>query len=117
MAKLLFVYGTLKQDQCRANVLKGQKFIGFATTAEGFGLFDLGPYPAMKKTPAGIAKGELWEVNDNLIPTLDAIEGSPFLYKLEPVQLTSHPDLKVEAYLFQRQLPKVAQIETWPLKI
>jgi gamma-glutamylcyclotransferase (GGCT)/AIG2-like uncharacterized protein YtfP len=102
--KLLFVYGTLKQGFCRGNVLAQQKFLGQATTKPIYTMFDVNrSYPALVSTGATSIQGELYEIDAKLIPVLDRIEGAPWLYRLEPIQLESHPDLQCESYFFQQE--------------
>lgn len=90
---VVFVYGTLKRGDCRHQFLAGSKFLGLATTAAGYRLFDLGEYPAMVEDPAGgQIEGELYEVTEATLQMLDEIEGvADVLYVRGQVRLAS-PD-------------------------
>jgi gamma-glutamylcyclotransferase (GGCT)/AIG2-like uncharacterized protein YtfP len=86
----IFVYGTLKRGQLRANVLAdtNSKFLGEAKTAAEFTLFDtLRGYPALLHRGDTSVKGELYEVTAETLAELDLIEGHPNLYKRERLKL------------------------------
>ncbi len=97
----IFVYGTLKQGFCREGVMKGN-FLGKTRTLSQYKLNDLGGFPGL--TPSEIGKaieGELWEVDDDCLRTLDMIEGHPRLFRRDSVEL-EHPKGKdAEAYFWQ----------------
>jgi len=99
----LFVYGTLKRDGSRGPVLAGQRHLGPARTLPCYALYDLGAYPGLVRDDrAGeVVTGELVEVDDALRPRLDAIEGSPTLFRLEEVHLEGIAD-PVWAYFYRR---------------
>ena len=100
----VFVYGTLKRGyQNQAYYLPERDpniiFIGEAETIKKFGLFDLGPYPCVinDDKAQSVVKGEVFEINEDILKDLDYLEGYPDLYdrtKIEVV-LTSHPSQPV----------------------
>ncbi len=101
----LFVYGTLMRGGVRHRLLAGQRFLGETRTLPFYTLFDLGAYPGMVRRDADgrAVAGELYEVAAGLIPRLDAAEGAPTLFRLEPVAVAGR-DGEVFAYLFQRSV-------------
>ncbi len=102
----LFVYGTLMSDGCRAVVLEQQRFLGPARTRPQYRLLDLGEYPGLVSWDGeGWAiEGELYEVHPGLLPVLNRIEGSPWLFRLDLVELEEPAEL-VLAYLYQQSDP------------
>jgi gamma-glutamylcyclotransferase (GGCT)/AIG2-like uncharacterized protein YtfP len=98
----LFVYGTLKRGGVRHGPLASQRFLGAARTAAKYALYDLGDYPGLLACPEGgmVVHGELYEVASSLLEWLDATEGSPDWFKLEPVELAG-VEGPAWAYLFQ----------------
>jgi gamma-glutamylaminecyclotransferase len=101
---LVFVYGTLKRGDCRHRFMAGSKFLGLATTASGFRLFNLGEYPAMVEDPSGgQIEGEVFEVSDATLRLLDEVEGvADTLYVRKPIPLVDRfSDHSVEAYLYE----------------
>jgi gamma-glutamylcyclotransferase (GGCT)/AIG2-like uncharacterized protein YtfP len=73
----IFVYGTLKREQCRERCWPRPPLRVEAAVARGR-LHDLGPYPAM--VPGGdFIRGELWHLRPEDVPEtlqrLDEIEG------------------------------------------
>jgi len=102
----LFVYGTLMSDGCHAAVLDQQRLIGSARTRPQYRLLDLGDYPGLVPCDAGgwSIEGELYEVHADLLPVLDRVEGAPWLFRLDRVEL-AQPAQLVLAYLYQQGGP------------
>lgn len=100
---LLFVYGTLKRGGVRNFLLRGQKFLGEARTVPRYALYDLGAYPGLVQAEEDgqVVYGELYEVEQSLLPRLDAVEGAPTLFRLEQLELQGH-DRLVRSYFYQR---------------
>lgn len=99
----LFVYGTLKSGHCRDHMLGGQRFVGTAVTADGYRLYDLGPYPGLvADADAGGVRGELYEVSPGRLALIDVEEGVPEgLYRRGPVRLAGPSAwLAAETYFF-----------------
>lgn len=87
---LVFVYGTLKRGGSNHHFMAGQAFVGAASTASGFTLFDLGGYPGLVPAPgrAEGVSGEVWLVDDACLARLDQLEGTAEgLYGRKPVPL------------------------------
>jgi gamma-glutamylaminecyclotransferase len=104
MNTVLFVYGTLKKGHGRNVILDGQKFLGNATTAPNYALFDLGAFPAMvEDAENGVAvEGELWEIDPECLAYLKMVEGSPHFYDLKSIELDSGE--MVHSFLFQQSV-------------
>ena len=84
----LFVYGTLMRGGCRHHLLAGQRLLGEASTRPGYALYHLGDYPGMVACPdGGVVWGELYAVEQRLLPRLDQEEGSPSWFCLGPVEV------------------------------
>lgn len=110
---LLFVYGTLKRGERNHRLLAGQRFVGPGTTATGFRLFDLGPYPGMVRAAGGAVRGELFEVCDRCREELDEFEGVPTLFDRVTIELAD--GTRASAYLYVRPIPADAPSgEEWP---
>ena len=90
----LFVYGTLKRGGSRHSLLKGCPFLGRAL-AKGFALYDLGAYPGMVPGD-GVVRGEVYEIPEGLLRELDWVEGAPFLFRRELIEvvLEDHTPLR-----------------------
>ncbi len=99
----LFVYGTLMRDGCRSAMLEQQRFLGPARTRPLYRLLDLGEYPGLVAADADgwPIEGELYEVHAGLLPVLDRVEGAPWLFRLDLVELEQPAEL-VLAYLYQQ---------------
>jgi len=86
----VFVYGTLKTG----GAIRGldsfgtSTIVGKATTQyPDFDMADLGAFPAVTAGEKYIS-GEVWEVDDDTLEHLDAIEGYPNFYNRKQVDTT-----------------------------
>jgi molybdenum cofactor cytidylyltransferase len=101
----LFVYGTLMRGGPRHTVLQDQRFLREVVTRPRYLLFDLGAYPGLV-VAEGVGRaihGELYEVERRLIPHLDAVEGAPALYRLEPVDIEAEA-APVCGYIYRQSI-------------
>ena len=88
--QLVFIYGTLKQGQCRGHSMQDGRYLGIALTTPSFAMYNVGDYPALIfDTLAADHRvcGELYECDEDLLEVLDRIEGVPHLYKRDMVEL------------------------------
>lgn len=71
----VFVYGTLKKGGTNHYLLHNAVFLGNAML-EGFELWDLGSYPAIRpaKDPQATVHAERYETDDYTLKKLDALE-------------------------------------------
>jgi len=101
----IFLYGTLKRGGCRSHVMRGQQFVGDARTVAKYRMYNTGSYPALVEDEDGIeVEGEVWEVDDECLRVLDAIEAVPDLYERRPVSLTDARMDGVETYIYRRSV-------------
>lgn len=72
----VFVYGSLKRDGARHDLLKGAVFVGKAATVTPFRMLD-GPYPVLRDIgpDAHRIAGEIYEVDERMLAALDDYEG------------------------------------------
>jgi gamma-glutamylaminecyclotransferase len=111
---LLFVYGTLKRGCSNHREIAGQEFVGEARTTPGFGLVDLGGYPAIVPRPEnrdGVA-GEVWSVDPAALARLDHFEGvHEGLYRRATVMLQPpFADREIEAYFSVRPVEGLREV-------
>jgi gamma-glutamylcyclotransferase (GGCT)/AIG2-like uncharacterized protein YtfP len=91
MAKKLrvFVYGTLKSGRTNHEVLAGNTQVGRATIKGTFDFVNLGWYPAVIEHDKAAEReigGEVWEIDQDTLATLDMIEGHPSFYERRKVR-------------------------------
>lgn len=95
----LFVYGTLKRGFCRERFLASAKYLGNAETIPAYRLLDCGAYPALVDGGTTSIVGELYEVDESTMRTLDDVEGvDEGLYARREVRLAD--GRAVIAYLY-----------------
>ena len=113
---LLFTYGTLKRGEKNHPAIMGDMYLRETSTSRNYMLVDLGPYPGMIEKPIDgfSVKGELFEIPFYLLEVLDKIEGSPNLFKLEPITLADGS--KAFAYLYKQNIDgaKILYGGIWP---
>jgi gamma-glutamylcyclotransferase (GGCT)/AIG2-like uncharacterized protein YtfP len=114
----VFVYGTLMRGGANHGVLVrlGARYVGAARTARGRTLVDLGPYPALlpfddsRDAVAPNVHGEVFAVEESMLPELDEFEGAPTLYLREPIDLVTDAGASnAFTYVFAKKMPKSAQ--------
>lgn len=99
---LVFVYGTLKRGWPANQLLAGQEFVGPACTESRYRLFDQGSYPCLvEDRHSGLAvRGELWRVDEMVLPQLDAYEGI-YLFRRDRIDIAGVSE-PVWAYFYNR---------------
>jgi len=110
---LIFVYGTLMRGEIAEKNLVGlgARFIKEVETAFKYDLLcvsprDMFPYPTLVKGFRSIM-GELWEVNETILASLDVYEGVPRLYTREKIELRNGD--KATAYMATEGLKNYAK--------
>jgi gamma-glutamylcyclotransferase (GGCT)/AIG2-like uncharacterized protein YtfP len=87
MTKTLFVYGTLMRGMRNHTYLEKARFIEEARTPADYELLFNGSIPAARSGSESI-KGELYEVEDGVLDTLDVVEEiSSKLYDRKEVEI------------------------------
>ncbi len=93
MSNRVFVYGTLKSGGAIRGLNQfgdGAIIVGKAQTVyPDYDMIDLGAFPGVIKGGTYKIEGEVWEVSDEVMEQLDAIEGYPDFYDREQT-LTTH---------------------------
>ena len=112
----LFIYGTLKRGHPNNSLIAGQEFVGEAQTAPHYRLYDSGPFPCLvEDRQGGVAvRGEIWRVEESLLPRLDEWEEVPrlFVRRIIDVPGVSTP---VFAYLYQGEVTGLEDSgDHWP---
>jgi gamma-glutamylcyclotransferase (GGCT)/AIG2-like uncharacterized protein YtfP len=112
----LFVYGTLQRGQANEHYLRGQTFLGVARTLPRYRLYDAGAYPCLVEDEADgeAIWGELWRIDDRLLPALDALEEAPELFERREIALDGAGE-PVVAYLYRGDVRQLKPCrERWP---
>lgn len=92
---LLFVYGTLKRGGSNSVLMSDCNYIGDAVLAQNTTLYTNGFFPMMvESSEKSNVKGELYEVPDDTLDSLDHLEGHPHYF--ERIE-TSLGEIKLKA--------------------
>jgi gamma-glutamylaminecyclotransferase len=92
-----FVYGSLMRGMGNHRVIARARFVRTAHTAASFTLRDLGAFPGMVGGGTTRIHGELYEVDDETLASLDRLEGHPRFYRRQGIVLSD--GTPVSAYL------------------
>lgn len=110
----VFVYGTLKKEGKRSTgnhsfFLGKSKMLG-KDNLDGFVMLDLGAFPGIiHGAPGQKILGEVYEISDETLQSLDYLEGHPSHYMRETVTLDSGQS--VFTYIYQRPDANVETIK------
>ena len=81
----VFVYGTLKQGHGNHRLLANSKFLGRCLVSGKHRLVSLGGFPGLVATspeePDRTVSGEVYQVNEETLLSLDFLEGHPRFYE------------------------------------
>jgi gamma-glutamylcyclotransferase (GGCT)/AIG2-like uncharacterized protein YtfP/lysophospholipase L1-like esterase len=101
----IFLYGTLKRGGCRSHVMRGQRFVRESRTIAKYRMYNTGSYPALVEDEDGLEiEGEIWDVDNDCLRVLDAIEAVPDLYDRKPVSLADSDPEGVQTYIYRRSV-------------
>jgi gamma-glutamylcyclotransferase (GGCT)/AIG2-like uncharacterized protein YtfP len=108
MNQLVFVYGTLKRGHGNNRILTqgGSEFVGEAVTKPLYRLWSVAYFPGLTEDfeNGKAIQGELWRVkNQETMRRLDALEGVPFLYRREKIQIEG-VDEEVLGYIYNQEI-------------
>ncbi len=114
----LFVYGTLQRGQANHGYLAGQTFLGTARTLPRYRLYDAGAHPCLVRDDeeGQAVLGELWQIEDRLLPALDQLEEAPHLFERARIAVegTAGP---VVSYFYRGKLDGMADAGgAWPAR-
>ena len=97
----IFVYGTLRSGETNHCRLQGSRLLGHHRTEPGYTLVrlraSLGGYPALLEGGTTSVPGEVYDVEEGILPALDRFEGHPHFYQRKSIRLLGITD--VEAYV------------------
>ena len=83
---LVFVYGTLREDQSNHKLLGDADCYGTGRTRDNYAMYIAGRYPYVISTEARYPiVGELYAVDDDTLAQLDKMEGHPRYYNRREV--------------------------------
>lgn len=103
----LYVYGTLKKGHYFHNEYLGEdksKYLGPVTAGLDYSLYIDGlPHLVIEKTDKPV-KGELYEVDDDVLKRIDDLEGHPNVYFREIIEVFDEMGDRILAWTYLRPL-------------
>ncbi len=77
----LFVYGTLKKSFHNAYYLEDARFLGEFVTGPAYSMYDFGGYPAVSENGKTAIAGEVYDISEKLLTSIDLLEWYPDFYQ------------------------------------
>ena len=108
---IVFVYGTLMQGRSNHDYYLGGKEMIDDATLDGFDMYDIGSFPGIVPGD-GVVKGELYEVSEKELASLDYLEGEGSLYirRCVPVTTRSGKTVLAQVYIYNSGVAGLEQI-------
>ena len=109
----VFVYGTLMKDEGNHHYLKNSTFLDMATI-EGYEMYSMGGYPAIIDGNS-LIMGELYQVPNTDMPSIDMLEGEGSLYikRCETVTDSNGNSSFAFIYIYNRDCSDLERIPAW----
>ncbi|WP_456434427.1 gamma-glutamylcyclotransferase family protein [Thermosulfuriphilus sp.] len=116
VAELVFVYGTLKRGGKLHSYLQGARYQGKATL-KGYALYKISWYPGIVPEEGASVCGELYQVNQRLLESLDQLEGREYQRTLVSVTTRDGLSLSAWAYVYLGPVTKSSKVKSghWPV--
>ena len=106
----LFVYGSLKREQPNHAQLGTARFVANVRTAPRFALREIAGYPALVAGGRAI-EGELFELDESVLPELDAFEGEAYVRR----EIELSDGSRASTYLARFESAGVPlELSSWP---
>lgn len=99
MGHSVFVYGTLMKGLGNHRLLERSRFAGEVWTAPQFTMVSLGGFPGLLAGGLTQIRGEVYEVDDEVLAALDRLEGHPTFYRRQSIMLED--GLLAQAYVLE----------------
>lgn len=97
---LVFVYGTLMSGLSNHGYLSKAQFLGRAKTKEKYSLFCRGIPYVDKRSNLYHIEGEIYEITDGILKTLDILEGHPNFYCREEIQVITEEGEEKTCFIY-----------------
>jgi len=112
MNKYVFVYGTLKKNKGANHFLSNAKFLGEGVI-QGYEMYIVSYFPGIVKGN-GKVRGEVYEVDEEILEMLDEYEGVPYLYERikETVKLDNGKEIEAYLYLYKGDISSLEKAPT-----
>ena len=109
----VFVYGTLMKGETNHHYLENSTFLDMATI-EGYEMYNVGWYPAIIDGN-GLIIGELYQVPNTDMPSIDMLEGEGSLYikRYETVTDNKGNSSFAFIYVYNRDCSDLERISAW----
>ena len=95
----VFVYGTLMRGQAAHHYLADAEYVG-DYTLDGYRMYDLGSFPAIKAEGKGTIYGEVYTIKEDMLPFMDRYEGEGYLYVRKEVCVKKKSE-SIFAYVYE----------------
>jgi len=109
----VFVYGTLREGHGNHYMLDTSKWLDYAETKYKYAMFEQGIPFVSKNIDLTTITGEVYEVSDDVLGWLDQLEGHPYAYKREEVDVKlNFTNKTIKAWLYFYPNPRGKVVES-----
>jgi len=98
MKLLLFVYGTLMKGHSNDHYLREEKYLGIGRL-KNYEMYHVSTYPGIVENLGGYVVGELYEVDEATVKTLDILEDEGNLFNRKLIKVSLDGD-ELDAYAY-----------------
>ncbi len=116
MKQRVFLYGTLKKGMYfHERFLGGDKsvYLGPALASQDYSLYVDGMPHMIKEPSPEPVKGELYDISDEVLKTLDDLEAHPLVYKRELIEVLDDGGNMVLAWAYLRHPQFKGRASAW----
>jgi gamma-glutamylcyclotransferase (GGCT)/AIG2-like uncharacterized protein YtfP len=96
----LFVYGTLMRGYGNHVLLQDSEFIDTASTENEYKLVASGIPFLLELDSSYPVLGEIYKIDDETLPSIDALEGHPYMYERKIISVVSSSGEVYEAWTY-----------------
>lgn len=104
MKCMVFVYGTLMKGHCNDHYLREERYIGIGKLRH-YEMYHVASYPGIIESEGESVVGELYEIDEKLLKTLDQleVEGDLYIRKRLPIVLDCQ-EIEAEVYVWNKPI-------------
>jgi len=118
MKQILFVYGTLMKGHCNDHYLREQKYLGIGKL-KNYEMYHVDVYPGIIMNQGDSVVGELYEIDDDVLKTLDIVENEGTLFRREQLNIVLDcNELEAHVYVWNKavnvKMQKVTEMPWQP---
>ncbi len=106
MSHTVFAYGTLRRGFSNHHFMHGARLLGGATTRGRYAMYVEGCPYLVQEEERYTVMGEVYEVSDAVLMTLDALEEHPTVYERRRIPVVLDSGREITAWCYFARAPR-----------